>query len=531
MILEHQRRYWDLATVVFLALFLVAPLLAALTREPLGKMLVNERRPVEQAPELRADWNSIAEFPEQFERHFSDTVGLRTAYLHLRARLMWFVFGVSPTPVLLRGRDGWVFMTSSHSLEVYRGMKPLSEVELAEWCLKLEERQAVLEAMGVKYLFAIAPNKNQVYADYLPPQLAQVGPTRLDQLVGYLEQHSDFRILDLRETLRAERKRDEGQRLTYYPLGTHWTNRGAFAAHVAITTAMGELLAPGFPSLAHFPAAHCRRAPQDKQADTWADRMYLEDVLFQEVYSHNPDRRHMRSSTVDGESVGDRDLVTTTGDGGLPTTVMFHDSFGMQLRPFMAEVTKKMTSYRDTEFTPSLGAVREADLVLDLWVERILVTQSAGQPCSWDQAGLGRLFQASRLVNYELSPAEAQAFSDFRQLRVSVATEDAAEETAAGPIGRGDLILGGLVGSRSQTYIVAVDLECQTPGRLAMAWRTRRDPGFSGRNKTITQLAAGRNTAFFHLHAPDLEGDLRLRFSPAPGKYTLYRLEIRAINR
>ncbi|MDP6954986.1 MAG: hypothetical protein QF599_03340, partial [Planctomycetota bacterium] len=521
----------DLALVVVSAAALAAPGVVALVSEPVEGAVVNERRPVAPSPQLAMSLTAAAKFPDQFEQHWSDTIGLRTDLLRLRARLLWYGLGVSPTPLLVRGRADWVFLTASQSLEVHRGLAPLSDIELEEWCFKLEERRDALAARGVSYLFAIAPNKNQVYGDFLPPSLTAVGSTRLDQLIAHLKEHSDFQLLDLRPALRAERDRDEGTRYTYYPLGTHWTNRGAFAAHVELVAAMRDLLAPEYESMTPFLAAHCRRAPQDKQADTWADRMYLEDVLFQEVYSHNPDPQHTRASEVESTMIDARDLVMATGDAALPEVVMFHDSFGMQMRPFMAEVTEQVTCFRDRPLVASLEAVQDADLVLDLRVERCLVTQEADQACAWDQAGLRRIFQGSNRVARSMSAAEAKAFAANGRLRLSVEPEPAAALLAPIQAGPRELVLEGLEGDVAHTFVVAMDLEAAQGGRLYLAWRTRRVPNFSRGNTEMKALEAGRSTVYFHLHAPDLEGALRLRFPHELGNYTLYRLEVRAVDR
>jgi len=54
--------------------------------------------------------------------------------------------------------------------------------------------------------------------------------TLLDQLLAHLRKHSRVEVLDLRAPLREASRREE----VYFPLDTHWNDRGALEAYRAV---------------------------------------------------------------------------------------------------------------------------------------------------------------------------------------------------------------------------------------------------------------------------------------------------------
>jgi hypothetical protein len=211
---------------------------------------------------------------------------------------------------------------------------------------------------------------------------------------------------------------------------------------------------------------------------------------------------------------------------------MFHDSFGMQLRPFMAEVTRTLTAFRDIAFTVSEDAVKQADLVLELQVERSLVTQKPQFDCQWSQGGLEQLFRSSKEVLFKLSPEESQAFSVSRKLAIGVDRAPFGQQGFTTPAPEaGRVLLGSLNYPIDRTVIVAVDVESTKEAWVRLQWQTHRERSYNLRRTHSAAAGPGRSTVFFHLHAPDLEGPLRLDLGADAESYSLFRLEVRALDR
>src|SRR5262249_28073941 len=121
------------------------------------------------------------------------------------------------------GRDGWLFYSGEGA-----GAEPFSgptgsftQQELIGYQRLLEQRRDWLAQRGVGYLFVVAPNKQSIYPEYLPPG-CNLGPSqhRLDQFLAHMQQHSTVAVVDLRPALR------EAKRLapTYFKTDTHWND-------------------------------------------------------------------------------------------------------------------------------------------------------------------------------------------------------------------------------------------------------------------------------------------------------------------
>ena len=184
----------------------------------------------------------LGTYPRRFEAFVNDRFGLRGALLRGRAAIAWYGLRTSPTDKLVRGRADWVFYTADESLEVHCGVRPLSPGALDAWTRMLRLRSQWLAGLGIEFVFALVPNKSHIYPEFMPRRLGPPRRTRLDQWVDHLRAVSELRILDLRAPLRAA-KRDDRPALDdwgYARLGTHWSERGAFAGYRALMDPPGR---------------------------------------------------------------------------------------------------------------------------------------------------------------------------------------------------------------------------------------------------------------------------------------------------
>ena len=158
--------------------------------------------------------------------------------------------GVSPSPRVISGRDGWLFHGELY-LDYYRAVEPLTPRKLEMWQRLLELRRDWLAARGIPYLVVFVPIASTIYPEYMPRVFNRLSiRSRLDQLEAHLKEHSTLTILDLREPLLATKS--TGQ--IYYRADTHWNNRGAYVGYAKIM----ETLAVWFPHLEAIPRSEFR---------------------------------------------------------------------------------------------------------------------------------------------------------------------------------------------------------------------------------------------------------------------------------
>ena len=152
-----------------------------------------------------------------------------------------------PAPEVILGTDGWLYYIGPAGERLLdrhvRGRDPFSQDELDRWRQFLVERTRRFRSLGARYVLVIAPNKESIYPEYLPPWIGpRVGPTRLDQLMSSLKSATDLTVIDLRGAVLA----DKSASILYYKTDTHWNTRGAYVAYREIM----RVLAREFPALA-----------------------------------------------------------------------------------------------------------------------------------------------------------------------------------------------------------------------------------------------------------------------------------------
>jgi alginate O-acetyltransferase complex protein AlgJ len=168
-----------------------------------------------------------------------------------------------PTPRVLEGEDGWAFLCddANGNLDQLLGDLRFSESDLRDYREILERNHDRLERLGIPYFFAIAPAKEAIHPERLPPTTPPVSaPETARQLLDALR-GSAVRTVDLHAPLRTAAL--AGQAL-YYRRDAHWTYEGALLAAKAL---LADIRAAGLE--VHTPAAPNL---------TWLDERFVGDL-------------------------------------------------------------------------------------------------------------------------------------------------------------------------------------------------------------------------------------------------------------
>ncbi|NUP97969.1 MAG: hypothetical protein HUU28_17565, partial [Planctomycetaceae bacterium] len=360
--------------------------------------------------------------PTAFDAWFRDHFGLRPAWIRLNNRVSIEAFGVSPTSEIVLGPDAWMFTTRDRAVDVWRGADPFSAEELELWGKVLADRREWCAQRGVKYLFAIAPNKESIYPEFFPARFDKLGPSRREQLVQHVGRRTEFPLLDLTEPILAEKALAQPGEQLYYRLGTHWNDRGAVPAARALL----ERLRRELPQLAAPAREAFTFVPTEFQDDSWAGRLYMEDVLrqpnadaswsraipaaawerlrqFLERRDKTPEERvRFAIRPEPGEGSGwaidvlDSMNVDVVREGvAAPRAVVFHDSMGEKLRPLLAEAFSRVAFRWVPDFDTNVIEREQPDVVLQVFVERALAAVSLSTSPLDTQEVLETEFRAS----------------------------------------------------------------------------------------------------------------------------------------
>ena len=359
------------ALVICLFLGVVClPLLGKLLPSEGAFALTENRRP---APFPTIELNSpgwgfsIASFPRRFERYWDDSFAFRW-YLIRAHSIVKLALGVSPSPKAIVGQNGYLFYAAEQSVDYFRAVKPFTPRELVQWREELESRRLWLAERGIRYLVVVAPNKETIYPEFMPPELRPVGTeTRLDQLVHELRAHSSVELLDLRPPLRLAK---QAQRV-YHRTDTHWNDAGAFVAYSEILAR----LRPWFPELSASPLPGSLVAHNTSGGDL-ARILALDDRFREERIDFVPTAsRHARQATSDGAG-GSESVAMECADCGGPRVVMTQDSFNTNLAPLLAEHFRRIVFIDGTRLDRSLIDRERPALIIQEFVERVLMCPS-----------------------------------------------------------------------------------------------------------------------------------------------------------
>jgi hypothetical protein len=517
--LAHRRL--DLAVVAAFVLAIAAPTLDEVVRPRAERGPERELRDPSPQPGAPRTLTEYARWPAAYESWYGDGFGLRDRLLELHSVLRFFVFADAPAPMFVIGDDGWIFYRETRTVDDFRGLVRLSDAELAAYAELFEARRAFLTARGIRYLLAVAPNKETIYPEHFPARYTRVGPRVWEQLSAYLREHTAVEILDLTPPLLAAK--DENHELLYSRTGTHWVGRGSLVALHALT----ERLARDFPATHVVTESDVSLRPS-VVVDSLAGQMYLDRWIEERgtrlASDTAPPERRSDASTPPraGRSVSYRG---TRPDG--PRVLAFHDSFMPFVEvPLAACVSQLALEWTHVFDVRAIGRTRP-DVVIDFTVERSLLDPSIFSSfgdvsdAAWEfersDEVLGRWSPTSATgdtwIDPELRPAGFEnARSSF--LRVEV-----------GATPRTLRLPGALVGD-GRDVRVRVRVETLRPGALELRYRCRGSLTYSASNGGPRELFAGENVVYFDLDRSDAEGPLELSLFGS-GWMSLHSIETR----
>lgn len=249
--------------------------------------------------------------------YIGDHFAFRQELITLEARLEAGLFRSSAEDSVLLGREGWLFYRET--LPGYLHTERLSDRQLYGAAHTLALVQEYAESKGASLLFTVAPNKCSLYPEYLPMVGAPLeGEDDIDRLLPLLEAEG----VPYADLFSAFRARDE---VLYHRLDSHWNARGAALAHDTVTAALGLPFEPFFPGTYQTARTH--------KGDLY-EMLYPTGTALDENMTF--DRPFTFSHVKEPRSPEDQ-RIETVNPAQSGSLLMFRDSFGNALYPFMAE--------------------------------------------------------------------------------------------------------------------------------------------------------------------------------------------------
>jgi hypothetical protein len=355
------------------ALFLVMialPVTWNLVGPPSGGAVGENRAPI-PLPQLLVKGRGLRSFPLQFDAFFNDRFGFRNMLLDCLSEVDYRWLHVPPSPKVILGKRGWLFFTEQAPGFDYDARKPFTKTQLSQWQRMLEARRDWLARRGIHYLFIVVPDKQTVYPEFLPHELRheQTADSRLEQLMTFLHEHSDVPVLDLREALTLAKIRDQ----VYSRTDSHWNGRGAYVGYRETMQRL-DMLPTHPPQPRSAFAETCWNVPGGDCAQLLGFRDRIRDDYF-DLQPRTPVQACLADPSIPQPVSPTEPLFAMEQPAAqLPRAVMFRDSFGAQLVPFLAEHFRRIVFcwQNAPAFDTDLITREKPDIVIQEIVERKL---------------------------------------------------------------------------------------------------------------------------------------------------------------
>jgi hypothetical protein len=303
------------------------------------------------------------QYPEQFDAYFRDNFGWRDRLIRWHNLFKFRYLRQSPVANVVVGRDGWLFYAGTGDGVDFRdfaGRWPLQPGDLDVWLRHLDHRVQEYAQLGARYLVVIAPNKQSMYPEHVPPQYGPHAPGLLEKFLRRLRSYPRVEVLDLEPALRPHR---DGP--IYFRGDSHWNHKGAFHAARAITDRLRHSL-PALGVLREEDyVLHSGPYPTGDLVNMLALGITVADETY-EYRRRTPGARNIRNEHLH--------RVWVQPERPLPKAVLLGDSYGGVIAPILADAFSRLHYYMSSHagVDPSLVREERPDVVILLNVERYL---------------------------------------------------------------------------------------------------------------------------------------------------------------
>lgn len=225
--------------IVFFLIITASPFLAYLC---LGRYVDSENyenRNKTEKPVFSVE--NYESFPKEFETYYNDNLPFRNQLIRFHNSIDYFLFHQSSNEDVVIGKNGWLFYCADgeNAVEQSLGHGHFSQKHLREIADNLTATQRILEDKDIEFVLFIAPNKETIYKEELPDYYkVKDDYTNTDQLVDYLKENTDIRVVYPKQEL-LDAKKAHPDILLYQKLDTHWNDAGAYIGAKSLAKELG----------------------------------------------------------------------------------------------------------------------------------------------------------------------------------------------------------------------------------------------------------------------------------------------------
>lgn len=298
----------------------------------------------------------LAEFPpladkdfgEKLDSFISDNFAFRDVLVNADSKIKADIFGKSGNESITVGKDNWLFFTET--LDDVTSKNTMTDREVFCTVRTLELISDYIKNKGGKFIFTIAPNKASLYDEYLPYYYKKSNVKNNMEKVAEGLNNVDY--LDLKALFKNQNE------VLYHKFDSHWNNKGA----LLVTNKLLEHLGLEKNNYSE---------PESKQ--DWEGDLYK--MLFptgeeKDIQYYYNDDEFNYTYKKRFKSVDDMNIETENKSSKNGNILLFRDSFGRSMLPFIADSFTNAALSRSVPYDFSRIENNEYDYVVLEIVER-----------------------------------------------------------------------------------------------------------------------------------------------------------------
>ena len=289
------------------------------------------------------DINRLDKFPRQFNDYYESRLKIKDKLVFLNSIFQIKILNISSiNSKVIIGKNGWLF-SMGESLKTYQHINSFTCGQMETLRTILRRRAQWAGKQHIKFYVVIAPNKHEIYHEYLPHYIEKLPqPGRTDQLLSYMKNDTDVFIIDLRKVL----LRNKGTIPLYFKTDSHWNYLGGYYAYTEIINRLRK----------DFPFICAPLKLQNFKIDSSEVAAGGESVLINMEEWYYENRINLkplfREKAVDGKRMNykcpekfsypwDYEIDKEVKNDSLPTAVIIRDSFTDYLVQYLKEHFKR----------------------------------------------------------------------------------------------------------------------------------------------------------------------------------------------
>ncbi|MBK9263469.1 MAG: hypothetical protein IPM54_27145 [Polyangiaceae bacterium] len=289
-----------------------------------------ERRSAAQKPAWPQNVTQWLEYPAKLEAYLKDHHGFRTKAIRWNS-LARLRLGESSSDRVVIGRSGFLYYDGDKKfLDLERAI-PLDtkvrDARLRVWMAWAKW----MDSRGAKFLIAPIPTKGIIYPEHLPSSVSRYLPTDRNEVFFTALGSMGLSVANVRAGIREIAATEK--HLLYYKTDSHYNNLGAYYTYREIMKSVAAF----WPDADANTVKNVKVVPGGKRTTDLANLLYLakdfEENDVQALVAEPVKLETWDSKGPDGR--GYRHCRTAERKG--PRLLIFHDSFGWDLRRFFCQ--------------------------------------------------------------------------------------------------------------------------------------------------------------------------------------------------